>query len=292
MHWNVLLTAGLLVAGASVATAQDMPPVPEPPSAPEAPTAPTVTSLMKEFSAAERAWRTDYAAARKAGRQATTPRPAAGEWAPRMLEAARATQSSGEALVALGWIVQRMRSGEERAAALALAREKYLEHPGLAGLASGLSRASTTDGSDFLRALMTATPHQELRGQACFYLASALRRQASMARYLQQPGKERTIESYSRTYGAAQVAGWLKADPAALEQEAAGHFEQCVQKFADVAYGRSTLGQVAAGELNELRNLIIGKTAPEIVGTDFDGAELKLSDYRGKVVVIDFWGDW
>jgi hypothetical protein len=29
--------------------------------------------------------------------------------------------------------------------------------------------------------------------------------------------------------------------------------------------------------------------APEIVGTDQDGKELKLSDYRGKVVMLDFW---
>ena len=36
----------------------------------------------------------------------------------------------------------------------------------------------------------------------------------------------------------------------------------------------------------------IGDLAPEIVGEDVDGTEFKLSDYRGKVVVLDFWGDW
>ena len=33
-------------------------------------------------------------------------------------------------------------------------------------------------------------------------------------------------------------------------------------------------------------------TAPEIADRDLDGVDFKLSDYRGKVVVIDFWGDW
>ncbi len=42
----------------------------------------------------------------------------------------------------------------------------------------------------------------------------------------------------------------------------------------------------------EEANLEIGKLAPEIVGSDFDGVEFKLSHYRGKVVVLDFWGDW
>ena len=36
----------------------------------------------------------------------------------------------------------------------------------------------------------------------------------------------------------------------------------------------------------------IGQTAPEIEGEDIDGQRFKLSDYRGKVVVLDFWGDW
>ncbi len=36
----------------------------------------------------------------------------------------------------------------------------------------------------------------------------------------------------------------------------------------------------------------VGKLAPEIEGEDLDGIPFKLSDYRGKVVMLDFWGDW
>ena len=36
----------------------------------------------------------------------------------------------------------------------------------------------------------------------------------------------------------------------------------------------------------------VGKLAPEIEGEDLDGTPFKLSDYRGKVVMLDFWGDW
>ncbi len=48
----------------------------------------------------------------------------------------------------------------------------------------------------------------------------------------------------------------------------------------------------AKKRLFSIQNLGIGKTAPEIVGKDTDGVEFKLSDYRGKVVMLDFWGDW
>ena len=38
--------------------------------------------------------------------------------------------------------------------------------------------------------------------------------------------------------------------------------------------------------------LRIGKPAPEVVGVDLDGKPLKLSDYRGKVVMLSAWGTW
>ena len=36
----------------------------------------------------------------------------------------------------------------------------------------------------------------------------------------------------------------------------------------------------------------VGQTAPEIEGPDLDNKDFKLSDYRGKVVLLDFWGHW
>lgn len=38
--------------------------------------------------------------------------------------------------------------------------------------------------------------------------------------------------------------------------------------------------------------LNIGQIAPEIDGVDLDGNRFRLSDYRGKVVLLDFWGHW
>ena len=42
----------------------------------------------------------------------------------------------------------------------------------------------------------------------------------------------------------------------------------------------------------EFKNLRIGCAAPDITANDLDGVKFSLSDYRGKVVVLDFWGDW
>jgi RNA polymerase sigma factor (sigma-70 family) len=61
---------------------------------------------------------------------------------------------------------------------------------------------------------------------------------------------------------------------------------------AGIARRRSTLGQVAEARLDDWHNLAVGKLAPEINGVDFHRKPLKLSDYRGKVVALVFWGTW
>ena len=70
-------------------------------------------------------------------------------------------------------------------------------------------------------------------------------------------------------------------------KQAEQHFNDVIEK-----YGTEEQKKTAKGELFEMHNLAIGKVAPEIQGTDVDGKKFKLSDYRGKVVVLDFWGDW
>ena len=50
-----------------------------------------------------------------------------------------------------------------------------------------------------------------------------------------------------------------------------------------------TLGAVAAARLDDMRNLAVGKPAPDFEGLGVDGKPLKLSDYRGKVVIIIYW---
>jgi thiol-disulfide isomerase/thioredoxin len=36
----------------------------------------------------------------------------------------------------------------------------------------------------------------------------------------------------------------------------------------------------------------IGEAAPNFQGTTFDGKKIELTDFRGKVVLIDFWASW
>lgn len=45
-------------------------------------------------------------------------------------------------------------------------------------------------------------------------------------------------------------------------------------------------------KLYVIEHLKVGEVVPEIEAPDLDGVKFKLSDYRGKVVMLDFWGYW
>ena len=45
-------------------------------------------------------------------------------------------------------------------------------------------------------------------------------------------------------------------------------------------------------EVTVLEVFGLGMTAPDITGPDLDGTTFSLTDYKGKVIFLDFWGDW
>ncbi len=87
-----------------------------------------------------------------------------------------------------------------------------------------------------------------------------------------------------------QVAQSLSRDKAASEADKA-RVEVLLKEAAALAAGTDLELRINAPTFEKER-LQIGMVAPEIEGVDTDGTAFKLSDYRGKVVVLDFWGFW
>ena len=61
---------------------------------------------------------------------------------------------------------------------------------------------------------------------------------------------------------------------------------------AEKLCGDHWLGDKIRGPMFAQENLQVGLVAPNIEGEDMDGVKFQLADYRGKVVVLDFWGFW
>jgi thiol-disulfide isomerase/thioredoxin len=53
-----------------------------------------------------------------------------------------------------------------------------------------------------------------------------------------------------------------------------------------------TLAQAAQAALDDWLKLVVGQPAPQIEGVDVQGKPLRLADFRGRVVLLVFWGSW
>lgn len=62
--------------------------------------------------------------------------------------------------------------------------------------------------------------------------------------------------------------------------------------LTDVARKTKTSAPLATRIKHVVETLTVGKVAPDIVGRDLSGNEFRLSDYRGKVVALVFFGEW
>ena len=63
-------------------------------------------------------------------------------------------------------------------------------------------------------------------------------------------------------------------------------------EIEDVNKKQITLGEIAQKYVHSLTQLALGQKAPEIVSKDLDGNVVRLSDYNGKVVILDIWATW
>jgi hypothetical protein len=194
---------------------------------------------------------------------------------------AKADPKSDLALAALEWVLTVPRSYYLPAGkpALELAAEHHAANPKVGKIVAWVGYLPPEDRVEshaaavaLIRAVAEKNPDRTARGQAVMALAWQAKRKFAVA-------------EYRRTADAEELA-------AAAEKA----FEAVVKDYADCPRlqrpNARTLGEEAGQELFDLRHLRIGKAAPDIEGEDLDGLKFKLSEYRGKVVVLDFWGDW
>ena len=184
------------------------------------------------------------------------------DFAPRFLELAKAHPKDPVAFEALSWIVTGASrfGGNDAGEALDLMAQNHIADERLGVTCERLRNSRIPEAIPFLETVLEKSPHRAVQGLACYSLATQLKKTAA-----------RVPENKAR---------------------AKGLLERILADFADVTTRRGALGPMVKAELFAADNLVVGKVAPDIVGEDLDGVKFKLSDYRGKVVVLDFWGNW
>ncbi|PYI82943.1 MAG: hypothetical protein DME26_16060, partial [Verrucomicrobia bacterium] len=167
--------------------------------------------------------------------------------------------SSLSAFESAKWILLNTPDGSDVDKAAEVILQEHIRGTNLVDLCLELERMRHSCSRKLLEAMIEKNPNKEAQGNACFTLATLLKDQANYGQ-----NKEATAEAEK-------------------------FFERVITDFGQVKRHGRKLAAQAEPELSELRRLTIGKPAPEIEGEDLDGQSMKLSDYRGKVVVLTFW---
>jgi hypothetical protein len=98
------------------------------------------------------------------------------------------------------------------------------------------------------------------------------------------------VKEFAGLYGKVYLAELQQQDRDKAVKEIEAVFEQATERYGEVKLsGSETVAERAKVELFEIRNLSVGKEALDIEGEDQHSKRFKLSDYRGKVVLLDFW---
>jgi peroxiredoxin len=157
-----------------------------------------------------------------------------------------------------------------------IVRDHFMNDPRMGQLCDALAYRSEDWSGDVLKDVAARHPDRHVRGQATYALGMWWRF-----------GPDTVI--LGRDHSESVTRQCLA--------EAKRFFTQVCEDYADVTStdGTFRLADKARAELARianLPNLKVGKVAPEITGEDLDGKPLKLSDHRGKVVVVCFWATW
>lgn len=179
-----------------------------------------------------------------------------GTFASRFLAFAKENPDDPTAHDALVWALTNDRQGDVAKQAVPIFMAKHLDDGRkVVRLCQQLSRSSSPAAKTFLAAVLESSKDAEAQGYAAYGLATAM---------LGRTGER--------------------------NKEAEALLARVVKDFTTVANG--TLAKKAERDLFEIQNLSIGCEAPQITSEDIDGVEFSLTDYRGKIVVLDFWGNW
>ena len=101
------------------------------------------------------------------------------------------------------------------------------------------------------------------------------------------------LARYEGLFGKDYIQSLRRRDRGETIKETETAFETAAKNYGEEKHPwGGTIGERAKSELHEIRNLSVGKTAPDIEGEDQDGKRFKLADYRGKVVLLYFWQEF
>jgi hypothetical protein len=189
------------------------------------------------------------------------------------------------------WPVELAGRDDAQPRALALLQRDHIRSDKLGPVCQRIAFGFCEEYETFLRAVLEKSPHRDVQAQACLGLAHFLSNRLQRLDLIEE--RPDLAREFQGLFGEEYLERLQQQDRTRATREAEGLFELAAQKYGDVKMpDGGTVGEKARAELFEMRHLVVGKEAPDIEGEDQDGKRFKLSDYRGKVVLLDFWSEY
>jgi hypothetical protein len=186
------------------------------------------------------------------------------------------------------WPVELVGEDAARGRAFELIQRDHIRSDKLGPLCERVSYGFCKEYETFLRAVLAKNPHRSVQGTASLSLAHFLNNRLQRLDLCKE--QPELAKEFAGLCGKEYLAELERQDREKTVKQVEALFERAAENYGDVVLpGGDTVADRAKAELFEIRNLSVGKEAPDIEGEDQDGKRFKLSDYRGKVVLLDFW---
>ncbi len=243
------------------------------------------TEQMTEFRKAYQAASTED----KAKMRNESPKPE--QWIGKFQKLAELFPESNVAAQSLLWIVQHQRTGPAYEQALATMLEHHADLAELKPIIGMMQyQPPSQKTSESFGKLLATCQNRELLAVANYALLQYQKRTVDVQESFDKDSKK--VEQFEQRYGKEQLE-YVQNLKLPTEEERLASLEELAAEYGEVEISKGrTLAVAVEGEIFEAKNLQVGMVGPDIEGEDIDGTAFKLSDYRGKVVVLDFWGDW
>lgn len=206
------------------------------------------------------------------------------------LDVAEKYAGTKPALDSLTWVLKRFESGPHADRAITLLIKAHASQAEVEQLYLHIGNNPSLKVDAFYRTVIAANKSPSAIGRAHFRLGNYLVRQAEISREIR--ANPDSLDKFKLFYGATLTEHLQVVDLAELRKEALKQYTAAVEKYPKVRTYKGELSELAGREKFKIEHLSVGGNAPEIAGQDISGKPMKLSDYRGKVVLLDFWGDW
>jgi thiol-disulfide isomerase/thioredoxin len=158
-------------------------------------------------------------------------------------------------------------TGNDLDKASAFLLDNHVDSPKIQSALAQMSTAGQT-GQKFLKTVAEKSTNKGVKGLALFYCALALDAQLA--------NEEGSITEEAAKRMRAEVVDMM---------------EKAVKLAPDAKVGDVKLTKAVENEMVSIK-IGVGNPVPDVEGFDLDGKKAKLSSYRGKVVLFDFWATW